>query len=202
MSFGWRHVTIWGGRGYRGGFWGPAGFYPRPPYRGYPGYGYPGYRPPGYRPGYRPPGYRPPGQPGYRPPPGGATTLPSNRANLYGRASDTVGKGVQTPAKQPVRAPQNMQNNVYTDKSGNVYRRDQNGSWDRRDNGAWKSTTPQAKPGAAPSKPSQQPAPNPQLQRDYQARQQGSQKAQSFQGGGGSRPTQSPAAPKTAPRKR
>jgi hypothetical protein len=78
-----------------------------------------------------------------------------------------------------------MQNNVYTDKSGNVYRRDQSGNWDQRDKGAWKPTTPQAKQGTSPSKPSQHPAPNPQLQRDYQARQQGSQRAQSFQGGGG-----------------
>jgi hypothetical protein len=211
VSVGWAHVTIWGGGGYHGGFWGPAGYYPRPPYHGYPGYGYPGYRPPGYRPGYPPPGYRPPGQPGYRPPgqpgyrppAGGASTLPANRANLYGRPNDTVGQGVVTrdkqPAQQPTRAPKNMQNNVYTDKSGNVYRRDQSGNWDQRDKGAWKPTTPQAKPttpqakpntpqakpNTPQAKPTQQPAPTQQLQRDYQARQQGSQKAQSFQGSGG-----------------
>jgi hypothetical protein len=187
MSVGWAHVTIWGGGGYRGGFWGPAGFYPRPAYR---------------PPGYRPPPPRPPGQPGYRPPPGGATTLPSNRASLYGRPSDTLGKGAvakdKPPAQLPAKTPKDMPNNVYADKSGNIYRRDASGSWDQREKGAWKPA-PSPSAGASKSKPAQQPAPTQQLQRDYQARQHGSQMAQSFQGTrGGGRPQP---APRPAPKR-
>lgn len=180
MSFGWGTVTVgWGGYpGYYGGWWGPAGFYPRPPYYG----GHPGYRPgyPGHRPGY--PGYRPP--PAYRPPPGGARPTPM-------------------PAQRPTTPSNKLPNNVYTDKNGNVYKRDNSGNWSERDKGAWKpapGSTPSAKPSPSQAKPQQRPsAPTQQLNKDYQARQYGSQRAQSYQqgaGGGANRPSTQRAAPR------
>jgi hypothetical protein len=88
-----------------------------------------------------------------------------------------------------------VQNNVLTDRSGNVYQRDTSG-WQQRDQGQWKppENLDRASPSTRPS-PSQptpstrdfnrpattQPAVRPQLERDFNARQQGASRTQSFQ---------------------
>jgi hypothetical protein len=103
-----------------------------------------------------------------------------------------------------------QQNNVLTDRSGNVYQRDNNGSWAQRENGQWskpdnldRSTNNNAASNQRPttsdqgrtpstsqqgslsdrssSSTSRQPATRPQLERDYNARQQGAQRTQNYQ---------------------
>ena len=78
------------------------------------------------------------------------------------------------------------ENNVYSDRNGNVYRRDNNGSWQQRTNGQWNSQ-PSTRPANGNSN---------NLNRDYNSRQQGTQRANTYNNrmgggtsGGGTRPT-------------
>ena len=81
-------------------------------------------------------------------------------------------------------------NNVYADRNGDVYRRTKEGQWQQRDAGRWKpsdggatvkpgATGPATRPstGKQPSvttKPNvSRPAPRPDLERDFSARQRG-----------------------------
>jgi len=68
--------------------------------------------------------------------------------------------------------PSTQQNNVYTDRSGNVQRRDQNGNWENRSNGQWQQQQQQS--GNRSSNNTQQ------MNRDHNARQQGTQRQNSY----------------------
>ncbi|HUD71599.1 MAG TPA: hypothetical protein VMQ62_06515, partial [Dongiaceae bacterium] len=142
-----------------GGYWGP---YYRPPmyYGGYPGYG-------GGYPGYG----------GGRPvaPAGGARPMPyGSNGNLYARDAN-VSRNAATQRSATGTSPaasSGAANNVFSDRDGNVARRGADGSWQTRSGGSWQG-------GAGASS----------LERDYQARQSGAARAQSFQSGGyGGRP--------------
>jgi hypothetical protein len=115
------------------------------------------------------------------------------------------------PSNRQARPATGIQNNVLTDRSGNVYQRDTSGSWAQRDKGEWKSPqnldrvspSPATRPAQQPSvsRPAQQPsvsrpspstrqtggswsgqqAVRPQLERDFNARQQGARRTQSYQ---------------------
>ena len=73
------------------------------------------------------------------------------------------------------------QNNVYADRNGNVQRRNNNGSWDSRTKGGWQPNIGGGnRAGGSPSN----------MNRDYQSRQRGSSRTQSYnrsRGGGGGR---------------
>ncbi len=146
-----------------GGYWGP---YYRPPMY-YGGGGYPGYG--GGYPGYG----------GGRPvaPAGGARPTPygGSNGNLYARDAN---RARNAPSTRPAggASPSTLQgspNNVMSDRDGNVARRGSDGSWQTRQGGSWQGS------GAS------------SLERDYQARQRGTQRTQSFQSGGygGARPS-------------
>jgi hypothetical protein len=78
------------------------------------------------------------------------------------------------------RVAQGGANNVYADRNGDVYRRNNDGSWQQRDKGGWSNTGTRQGAGV-----SQQPS---NLNRDYQARQHGTARTNSYQGSrGGSR---------------
>ncbi len=181
-------------------------YYGYPGYR--PPYGHPGYPPPGY-PGYRPPGYRPPpNYPGYRPPGGGPRPTPYTN-NIYRQPQNVNRTRPSTmPAKGPQTRPAPTKNNVIGGQNGEVYRRDDKG-WQTREGNQWqgaggtgagsKPATPTTGAGggtarpsvpaggsgggaARPSTPATRPAPQvpAQVNRDYQARQQGAQRTQDF----------------------
>jgi hypothetical protein len=171
--YGWGFGVSWtngpfrfsfygGGSYYRGGgWWGVGGYrpYPRPvPYGG----------------GQNRPVTRP-------------STQPVTRPNVYDRPENRA-RNAERPAlanNQQARPANNMQNNVLTDRSGNVYQRGNNGAWAQRQNGQW--TQPGnldwAGAGGGMQRPSTgypQPATRPQLERDFNARQQGMQRNQNF----------------------
>jgi hypothetical protein len=200
VSWGYGPVSItvgFGGYGGYHGWYGPPGYPPPPPP---PHYG--GYPPrPGVPPGYRPPGYRPPGE--GRPPggsrPGGPQVTPYNN-NIYAsqqnrnrNATPPRDKSVQTAD----RAARGSQNNVYAGQNGDVYRRNDDGTWQQRNQGSWSepSKSPDTRPAAgagADTRPSGEPSYDraSSLERDYQARARGSDRAgasQGSRGGGGSR---------------
>ena len=155
---------------------------------------------------------------GYRSTPYGTNHNVYKRPENRGRTASTTDKSTR-PRAMP--AP-GASNNLYTDRKGNVYRRNNNGSWQTRDGNAWKnapgtqagprppaggssgaqppagvgsSTRPPAGAGARPPAGTTRGGPS-NLNRDYSARQRGSQNAQKFQrSSGGSR-----SAPKSAPR--
>jgi hypothetical protein len=189
-GFGPFSITVgFGGWGGYGGWYGAPGYHP-PYYGGYPPR--PGV-PPGYRPGGiggvggvggiggvggvggvgGPGGIGGPGRPG------GPTTLPSN--NLYARQGN-ADRNASVPRDKSVqpanRAAKGGANNVYADGNGDVYRRNNDGSWQQRDKGGWSNTGAGAgtRPGAGVS---QQPS---GLDRDYQARQHGTARTNSYQG--------------------
>lgn len=121
------------------------------------------------------------------------------------------------PSNRQARPAADGRNNVLTDRSGNVYQRNDNGNWSQRRNGQWqqpgnmdRASSPTA--GTRPSQPSttrpssasignagtrqassygssrsRQQAVRPQLERDYSARQRGTQRSQSYQRQGGGR---------------
>ena len=181
--------------GYPPGYYRPPGYYP-------PG----GYRPPYYAPGHRPGTPRPPyaggARPGTKPGAGAArpSTMPAGN-NLYQQSGnrDRVAPSTKQrdaglqKADRVAKGP----NNVYAGSNGQVYRQNQQG-WQSRDQGQWKSTAPTpanrpAQPSPS-SRPSQPPSPAnrpsqpsaasrpsysaPQnLNRDYQARQNGANRS-------------------------
>ena len=142
---------------------------------------------------------------------GGGRNRPETRPNVYNRPENRD-RNVERPAipsDRQARPANNMQNNVLTDRSGNVYQRNPDGDWSQRENGRWSqpqnldrptqspSTRPSQRPTTRPSTgidsfpgPSTRPATRPQLERDYNARQQGAQRAQRYERQGASRSRQ------------
>jgi len=191
VSVGWNPWTGWG----FGVSWGSGPFRVTVGFGGWGGYGG-WYGPVGYRPPYRPYPPRPGVPPGYRP--GGPRPTPYN-SNVYARQQnlDRNAKVPRDKSVQPAnRAAKGGVNNMYTDRNGDVFRRNNDGTWQQRDKGGWSKpevspgtrpgagagTGPSTLPGAGASQRpqvSQRPA---GLERDYQARQRGSTRAQSFQG--------------------
>lgn len=143
----------------------------------------------------------------------GGRDRPSTRPNVYDRPEnrERIADRTARPATREARPATGMQNNVLTDRSGNVYQRDRSGSWQQRSNtGQWDRpqnldrASPSQWPSdrASPSRPSsdwdrsaRQPggswsgnqAVRPQLEHDFNARQRGANRTQSFQQRGGGR---------------
>jgi len=122
---------------------------------------------------------------------GGGRNRPETRPNVYDRP-DNRARNVERPAvpsNRQARPVNNVQNNVLTDYSGNVYQRNSGGDWRQRDSGQW--SQPQNMDRSSSSLPSTRPsqgfdsrqhsATRPQLERDYNARQQGAQRSQNYQ---------------------
>lgn len=205
-------VRFGGGYGgyYRPGY--PPGGYYRPPCYYPPG----GYRPPHYAPGHGPGSPRPTPYAGgggraSAQPAGGAGRssagqMPASN-NLYKNSGnrDRVAPSTMQPdaglqkADRVAKGP----NNVYAGSSGQVHRQTSQG-WQSRDQGQWKSPSPStpstrpSQPSAAnrpsqPSAASRPPSSAPSnLNRDYQARQNGANRSAqsrptSSAGGGASR---------------
>ncbi len=183
-----------------GGWYGPGGY--RPPavisgnYWGAHGGGswnrpLPGPRPGALRPAMRPmPGVRP--NIGFRPPP--RDIRRPAQSNIYNRLPAKTRDVPRAPSSiERPRPATGRPNNVYADRNGEVYRRTREGQWQQRDAGRWKPSDggATAKPGGKPSvttrpsmdrrpgvttKPStgfSRPAPRPELDRDFSARQRG-----------------------------
>jgi len=200
MSAGWAGYGHGYHHGYNAGFWagyhagsrpggayGPGGYAPRPtPYGG------------GNRQGARPatqPAGRPSTQPAGRPSTQPATR-PSN--NLYNRPENRARNTASTqPANRqaPTAAPKTA-NNVYTDRNGDVYRKTNDG-WQQRQGNGWSNTGTRATQQPSTANRPQQTRPSTgssSLDRDYQSRERGAQRTQSYQrsaprstGGGGRR---------------
>jgi hypothetical protein len=164
-SFGFSHST---GRFTFGiGFGGWGGWYRggwwgparyRPYYRGYHRGWHHGFRA-GARTAYRA---------GYR---AGRVDTRIRNQNIYNRRSNVARNarvGTPTTARAPSVARQGS-NNVYADRSGNVHRRTQDG-WQQRNPNGWSSSSGSRS-----------------LQRDYNSRQRGSARTQSYQRSGGAR---------------
>lgn len=146
--------------GHRGGYYGPRGYYPR--YNRNVNIDNINVYRPGTRPGTRP-GDRPSQLPN-----GNLYARPENRAKIA--STDRIG----TP-QQP-RTMQGGANNVYSDRNGDVYKRAQNGDWQKNGKNGWSG---QGQRGGASS--------GQNLNRDYQARQRGNQRAQAYGRSGGAR---------------
>ncbi|RLA43110.1 MAG: hypothetical protein DRQ97_13170 [Gammaproteobacteria bacterium] len=183
--------------------WGFGLSYSTGPFRltiGWGGYG--GFYGGGYRAGYRH-GYHHGGHDGGKRPSHHGNTRPND--NIYGRPSnsDRVAKTQDRNTRQQSKVANNRANNVYTDRSGNVYRRNDNCNWDKRDKGGWAknngvpssgnrarpSTGGTTQPSARPSLPAQPFARDGRsssgsLNRDYNARQRGSQRSNNFRSSG------------------
>ncbi|MGB5687725.1 MAG: hypothetical protein WBM45_00525, partial [Woeseiaceae bacterium] len=113
---------------------------------------------------------------------------PRVQPNVYNRPENRA-RNAQQPAianNQQARPANNMQNNVLTDRSGNVYQRGNDGAWAQRQNGQWAQpgNLDRSGPGGGgmhrPSTAYPQPATRPQLERDFNARQQGAQRSQNY----------------------
>ena len=192
VSVGWNPWTGWG----FGVSWSSGPFTVTVGFGGWGGYGgwygAPGYHPPYYggyppRPGV-PPGYRP-GGPGGIGGPGRPQATPYNN-NMYAKQQNT-GRNASVPRDKSVqpadRVAKGGANNMYSDRNGDVYRRNNDGSWQQRDKGGWSNAGAGAGTGTRPGTGvSQQPS---NLNRDYQARQHGTARTNSYQGsrGGSSR---------------
>jgi hypothetical protein len=182
FSSGPFHFTFWGGGAY-GGYWGPV---------------YGGYPPPVHISG-SPGGIGGVGGVGG---PGGAgsprpTPYPGTNGNIYNRG-ENKGRNTATqdkksrPASQPAAK---TANNVYADRDGNVHRRGSDGSWQTREGNSWKGSGGAGdKAAGGRTEGGRQPSTMDRpgggsrgsgLEKDYQARQRGSQRTQSFQSGGG-----------------
>ena len=188
----------WGGGWYRPGGWGwygPGGYHPPAIvvsnyWRGRPGAAWnrplPGPRGGAVRVASRPlPGVRP--DLGFRPTV--HDVRPPAPANLYTRLPVKAREAPARPATvERARPATGRPNNVYADKSGNVYRKTQEG-WQQREGGRWKPSDG-TKPGdgvkpkaqgpatasastRTPGSSNLKPAPVPELDRDYAARQRG-----------------------------
>jgi hypothetical protein len=189
-----------GGGGYRRGWFGPGGY--RPPtviVNNYWGNRPGGIRPPGWnragagvgaglhRPGVGGPGR--PGRPsiGFHPPLKDIHPVKVQN-NIYGRLPERV-RDVPRPPSRNASRTTDRSNNVYAGKNGEVFRKTKDG-WQQRDKDAWRSSGGTAKPmdkGSAlkPAMPNPRPmtrqAPARQeLNRDFQARQRGEARSQSW----------------------
>lgn len=143
---------------------------------------------------------------------GSGRPRPETRPNLYDRPENLARKADREarPATRQARPASGIENNVLTDRTGNIYQRDTSGGWQQRDNGQWNRpdnldrTGPSTWPSQQPTTPrpstgafdqrtrpaggwSGHQAVRPQLEHDYNARQRGANRAQNFQGRGGTR---------------
>ena len=202
---GWFHPVGWGrpsrfggwGGGYRRGWFGPGGY--RPPtviVNNYWGNRPGGVRPPAWN---RPTagvgaGLHSPGMVrpliGFHPPAKDIHPVKIQN-NIYGRLPERV-RDVPRPPSRDASRPADRSNNVYAGKNGEVYRKTKDG-WQQRDKDTWRSsggasvsgpktsgkgsTSYSAAPGA---RPVVRPAPHPELERDFSARQRGDARAQSW----------------------
>jgi len=187
ISYGWLRFS-WHPYYYR--YWGPCGY--RYGYR----HGYHRVHHHGYRQGHyidKRAGYSAP----YKK---GRTTSASN--NIYRRRETGVistgavssGRTLDGKNTRPTQVPKvtNRSNNLYTDPGGNVYRRDNKGNWQQRSDGQWKKYdnrpvqgTDRKKPDAVPprpstSRPGTRPAPSYNPNRDYNNRNRGTQRSDTF----------------------
>jgi len=125
---------------------------------------------------------------------------PGSRPSLYDRADNRarVADRADRPADRRARpATGNLKNDVLTDRAGNVYQRDNSGSWQQRSDGKWqrpdnldraRTPEPVTRPTDRSSIPRQRDtgswsgghATRPQLERDFGARQHGTQRMQDF----------------------
>ncbi|GFE58788.1 hypothetical protein [Geobacter sp. AOG1] len=172
-SAGWLDFSL--GFGYYGGWWGPGGYLWRPNHN----YFYRPvniYRPVGTNVGIRGTGTR--SFSGNRP--------LRNVTSLYSRGDNArilAGSGAWNRVGRQTAAPRvstrGQVNNVFTDREGNVMRRGKDGSWQRREQGTWKPAD--RKTGATGAVP---PAMNRggggTLDRDYEGRRRGIERAQSY----------------------
>jgi hypothetical protein len=156
------HIGFGGWRGW----WGPAG------YRGY-RHGYHRGWHHGYRAGARA-GYRAGQRDAYR------------RNNIYDKAGNRARNAprAETRDRQRPNVDRQRDNNVYTDRDGNVHRRNQDGSWQQRDRDGWgerRESAPSQGGGRAEGRqPSTRDRSSSGMNRDYQARQRGSQRTQNY----------------------
>jgi len=190
--YGWSVGVSWSngpftfsiGRGGYGGY---------PHYGGYPRYGR--YPPPAYRPGYPGHGNRP-GYPGHGNRPGDgrpstgrpstgqpSTGRPSTgrpdggRENVYNRPENRERNADRATRDRKSPATVSTQpNNVFADRDGNVHRKGSDG-WERRDGNSWK---PEAGGGSANRSGNRAQSGSSSLNRDYQARQRGNQRTDSW----------------------
>lgn len=188
---GWGHAPYHGGSGWHrpgGGWFGPGGYRPPPAIVGtYWGSrtGSPWNRPlPSPRAGAVRPAARP--LPGVRPGigfrPGSREIRPPARVNVYDRLPAKTREVAKAPSvfERPKPAP-GRANNVYADRNGQVYRRTNTGQWQQREAGRWKTSGGApgtgGKAGTAPGT-AIRPAPRPELERDFSARQRGEARMQ------------------------
>lgn len=192
---GWHRPGGWG-------WYGPGGY--RPPaviaghYWGSHGGGswnrpLPNARPGAVRPAVRPiPGVRP--GIGFRPP--SKDIRPPAQTNIYNRLPAKSREVPRPPSTIDRPRPSGSRpNNVYADQSGEVYRRTKEGQWQQRESGRWKpsdgggaarpggtgattrpSTARQPSAATMPSPNLSRPAPRPELDRDFSARQRGDER--------------------------
>jgi len=183
MGVGWNPWTGWavGVTWVSGPFTVTVGFAGWAPY---PWYGPYGYHPPYYpyppRPGV-PPVYRPPGGPPTGSGPGGAHAAPYG-TNVYAKRQN-LGRNAGVPrdkgAQAADRVARSGANDVFTDRNGDVYRRNADGSWQQRDKGGWAKPEAGTRPGdGATTRPAG-------LERDFQARERGTARTNSYRGSGG-----------------
>lgn len=172
-----------GGYGYPHSYWGPGGiaFVPVPVYAG--------------RPVYRPPSNWNPGSNR----PGGGSGRPSTqpvggRENLYKRPENAGRIADRSAARNPGR-PSERPNDVFAGRDGNVYQRGNDGSWKQRQGDGWKGVDPgtadrareRAGERSRPSTGSRSGSGRSSsgLERDYQGRTRGNQRAGGYQGSRG-----------------
>jgi len=189
VSYGWFNMSFYGG-GY--GYWGPAGY--RHGYRH------------GYHHGYHH-GYRNGYLHGYA---AGQANGRYNSRNVYNRRSTgirstrdvTRNRDMPSASNRKVSArPSNKPNNIYTDRDGNIHRRDNNGNWTRENTrpstrpelpnkSARPSTQPAQRPSTRPStqpaqrpstRPAQRPSPSQNLERQYNSRNRGTSRMNTYQ---------------------
>jgi hypothetical protein len=131
--------------------------------------------------------------PAYRP--GGPRPTPYN-SNLYAR-QDNLNRNAKAPGAPSARPAERMAkggaNNMYADSNGEVFRRNNDGSWQQRDKAGWSKpgassgTLPAAGGSGLSDRAKVSPSPS-GLERDYQARERGTSRTQSFERSSSSAP--------------
>jgi hypothetical protein len=207
FSYGWFHMGFYG---YPGGWWGPAGYYGGYHHGYYHGYNH------GYAHGYWQGRHDAATRPGTGRP-GGAQ--PKVNPNIYNKrdgvkyTGDKRGPSVSTadrqkpgtaarPSTQPATRPSKDlarpanpsvgTNDVFADKNGDVYRKSDKG-WEQRDKSGWSSADKSSRDNAQAQRSQQQ------LNRQYDARERGAQRTQSYQQGGSRPPRSSSSAARSRP---
>lgn len=205
---GWAGWPAWGGGGwgggwYRSGWFGPGGYRPPPVIvNNYFGNRPGGLRPPRWNPplaGERAGVHRPLSGtgplPGVRPgigfhPPARDIRPVRVQNNIYSGLPARLREAPKAPSREVVRPAIRRPNNVYADRNGDVYRRTREG-WQQRDRDAWRNSGGPAKP--ADRSPAVHPdarplnrqaprerAPRQELNREFQARQRGEARSESW----------------------